>query len=110
MDQGPVIDSIPALSRTAFQRPGLSVGQPADRHKEQVFHFPRNGFDDYFVVQRAGIDPATAREFPSVDEEIGDGFTLQTAAVRKSPPVDWIRLSRVTATAWNQGPEACRAR
>jgi hypothetical protein len=75
----------------------LSVGQPADRHKEQVFHFPRNGFDDYFVVQRAGIDPATAREFPSVDEEIGDGFTLQTAAVRKSPPVYWIRLSRVTA-------------
>jgi len=55
------IDSNSALLRAAFQQSGLLVGQPADRYKESVFHFQRNSFADYFVVQRAGIDPATGR-------------------------------------------------
>lgn len=71
------------MIRTAFQQSGLPVGQPADRYKEPVFHFQRNGFDDYFVVQRVGGKRSKKFDAPST-------ASAEPGKAQQDQVVEWL--------------------
>lgn len=62
-----------------------------------LFHFRQRSFDDFWVVQRASVDPLTGRRFASLDDELGDGITLELIEERAFNPTYLIRLSRIVA-------------
>ncbi len=62
-----------------------------------LFHFRNGSFDDYLVVQKIGINLDTHETYPSVEDDLGDGFTLETIAEKRFSPIYIIRLSRVVA-------------
>lgn len=91
------IDANSQLVWIVNRQSSIPVAQLVAKYEGYCFHFRRHSFDDYLVVQRLGVDPKTGAVFPSIDEDLGDGFTLQTIAIKKFSPTYRIRLSRVTA-------------
>jgi 4-amino-4-deoxy-L-arabinose transferase-like glycosyltransferase len=61
------------------------------------FHFKNRSFQNFFVVQVLGSDFDKNTRYPTVDDEVGDGLTLETVAEVTMSPVYHMRLSRVLA-------------
>lgn len=65
--------------------------------EKYAFHFKNRSFQNFLVVQVLGSDFTNITRFPTVDDDVGDGLTLETVAEVTMSPVYHMRLSRVVA-------------
>jgi hypothetical protein len=75
----------------------MPVDALAANPEKYEFHFRNRSFQNFFVVQVLGSDFEKSTRFPTVDDDVGDGLTLETVAEVSMSPVYHMRLSRVTA-------------
>ena len=102
------IDNGAALQWLIHRKASISVDEIARRPEAYLFHFKNHSFDPFFVVQRMGADFDRGTRYPTIDDDIGDGFQLETVAERSFSPVYHVRISRVVGVdeakvkAWAQ--------
>jgi hypothetical protein len=75
----------------------MPVDVLAANPEKYEFHFKNRSFQNFFVVQVLGSDFEHRMRFPTVDDDVGDGLTLETVAEVSMSPVYHMRLSRVLA-------------
>ena len=91
------IDNGPALQWLIHRKASVSVAEIAGRPEALLFHLKNHSFDPVLVVQRMGADLDQGMRFPTVDDDLGDGFQLETVAEKSFSPVYHVRISRVVA-------------
>jgi hypothetical protein len=91
------IDNASSLQWLIHRKSGITVQRLAEKPDNYLFHFRNQSFQHFLVVQRVGSDFDHASDFPSVDDDVGDGLTLETVAQRAFSPIYRIRVSRVVA-------------
>ena len=102
------IDSNTGLQWIIHRQSSVTPDAVAKEPGRYLFHYRNRSFDDYFVVQRYGIDFDAHRYYVTVEDDLGDGFKLETIEQRALSPVYIVRLSRVVAIdeekikAWQQ--------
>jgi hypothetical protein len=75
----------------------MPVDALAREPERYEFHFRNRSFQHYFVVQVLGPDFDKGTRFPTVDDDVGEGLTLETVAEVMMAPTYYMRLSRVVA-------------
>jgi len=102
------IDNIAGLQWLIHRKTSISVDVVALRPEAYFFHFKNRSFASFLVVQRMGADFDRGTRFPSMDDDLGDGFQLELIEERSFSPVYYIRISRVVGVdeekvkAWAQ--------
>jgi hypothetical protein len=102
------IDNVAGLQWLIHRQTSISVDVVALRPEAYFFHFKNRSFANYLVVQRMGADFDRGTRFPSMDDDLGDGFQLELIEERSFSPVYHIRISRVVGVdeekvkAWAQ--------
>ena len=102
------IDNGAALQWLIHRQASISVDEVARRPEAYLFHFKNHSFHPFFVVQRMGADFDRGTRYPTIDDDLGDGFQLETVAERSFSPVYHVRISRVVGVdeakvkAWAQ--------
>jgi hypothetical protein len=91
------IDNGSALQWLIHRKASVSVAEIAGRPEALLFHLKNHSFDPVLVVQRMGADLDQGMRFPTVDDDLGDGFQLETVAEKSFSPVYHVRISRVVA-------------
>jgi hypothetical protein len=74
----------------------ITVDALAASPEKFEFHFRNRSFDNFYAVQILGSDFNAGTNFPTVDDDLGDGLILETVATVTMSPVYHMRLSRVT--------------
>ncbi|HSH93420.1 MAG TPA: hypothetical protein VK968_04690 [Roseimicrobium sp.] len=67
----------------------------ATRTDEFIFHFKRHSFDEFLVVQRAGLDMKTGTRYVSAVDDLGPGVKLELIEEKAMSPIYLMRISRV---------------
>jgi len=102
------IDNGAALQWLIHRKASVSVDEIAGRPEAFLFHFKNHSFDPVLAVQRMGADLDQGARYPTVEDDLGDGFQLETVAEKSFSPVYYVRISRVVAVdeakvkAWAQ--------
>ena len=96
-DSALAVDTGSGLQWFIHRKSSITVDVVAGRLDNYLFHFRNHTFRHFFVVQRMGSDFDHGTNFPSVDDDLGDGFQLEPVAERTFSPVYRIRVSRVVA-------------
>jgi hypothetical protein len=102
------IDNGAALQWLIHRKASIAVDAIVQRPEAYLFHFRNHSFSPFLAVQRVGVDFATGTRFPTMDDDLGDGFQLETVAEKSFSPVYHIRISRVVSVdeakvkAWAQ--------
>jgi len=102
------IDNGSALQWLIHRQSSIAVDAVAQRPEAYLFHFKNHSFNPFLVVQRMGADFDNGTRFPTMDDDLGDGFQLETVAEKSFSPVYHIRISRVVGVdeakvkAWAQ--------
>ena len=102
------IDNVAALQWLIHRQASIAVDAVAQRPEAFLFHFKNRSFAQFLVVQRMGEDFDRGTRYPTMDDDLGDGFQLETVAERSFSPVYHLRISRVVAVdeakvkAWAQ--------
>lgn len=102
------VDSASSLQWLIHRKSAITTQHLAENTAGYLFHFRNHSFQHYLVVQRIGSDFENASQFPSLDDEVGDGLQLETVAERTFSPIYRVRISRVVAVdeekfkAWAQ--------
>jgi hypothetical protein len=102
------IDNASSLQWLVHRKSGITVQRLAEKPENYLFHFRNRSFQHFLVVQRVGSDFEHASDFPTVDDDVGEGLRLETVAERVFSPIYRIRISRVMAVdeeqlkAWAQ--------
>ena len=102
------IDNGAALQWLIHRKAGIAVDAIVQRPEAYLFHFRNHSFSPFLAVQRVGVDFDTGKRFPTMDDDLGDGFQLETVAEKSFSPVYHIRISRVVSVdeakvkAWAQ--------
>ncbi len=102
------IDNGAALQWLIHRKASIAVDAIVQRPEAYLFHFRNHSFSPFLVVQRVGVDFETGTRFPTMDDDLGDGFQLETVAEKSFSPVYHIRVSRVVSVdeakvkAWAQ--------
>jgi hypothetical protein len=105
-DSALAVDTGSGLQWFIHQKSSITVDVVAAHLESYEFHFRNHSFRHFFVVQRMGSDFDHGTNFSTIDDDLGDGFQLETVAERAFSPVYRIRLSRVVgideekAKAW----------
>lgn len=94
-DTALAIDSGSGLQWFIHRKSSVAVDAVVGRPDAYIFHFKNHSFQHYFVVQRMGADFDRGLRYPTMDDDMGDGFQLELAAERAFSPVYYIRISRV---------------
>jgi hypothetical protein len=102
------IDNVAGLQWLIHRKTSISVDVVALRPEAYLFHFKNRSFASFLVVQRMGADFDRGTRYPSMDDDLGDGFQLELIEERSFSPVYYIRISRVVGVdeekvkAWAQ--------
>jgi hypothetical protein len=102
------IDNVAGLQWLIHRKTSISVDVVALRPEAYLFHFKNHSFASFLVVQRMGADFDHGTRYPSMDDDLGDGFQLELIEERSFSPVYYIRISRVVGVdeekvkAWAQ--------
>lgn len=91
------VDTDSGLQWFIHRKSSITVDTLARSPENYAFHFRNHSFNHFFVVQRIGVDFEKGVLFPSLDEYLGDGVTLEPVVEKILSPVYRIRVSRVTA-------------
>ena len=102
------IDNGAALQWLIHRKASIAVDAIVQRPEAYLFHFKNHSFNPFLAVQRVGVDFNTGTRFPTMDDDLGDGFQLETVAEISFSPVYHVRISRVVSVdeakvkAWAQ--------
>ena len=96
-DSALAIDNASSLQWLVHRKSGITVQRLAEKPENYLFHFHNRSFQHFLVVQRVGSDFENASDFPTVDDDVGDGLRLEKVAERAFSPIYRIRISRVVA-------------
>ena len=102
------IDNGAALQWLIHRKASIAVDAVVQRPEAYLFHFKNRSFSPFLVVQRMGVDFDHGTRYPTMDDDLGDGFELETVAEKSFSPVYHLRISRVVAVdeakvkAWAQ--------
>jgi hypothetical protein len=96
-DSALAVDGGSGLQWFIHRKSSIAVDAIVNHPENYVFHFRNHSFQHFFVVQRMGSDFEHGTRFPSMDDDLGDGFQLETVAEQTFSPVYQIRISRVVA-------------
>jgi hypothetical protein len=96
-DSALAIDTSSGLQWLVHRKSSIAVDAVVNHPDKFIFHFRNLSFRHFFVVQRMGADFEHGTRFPSADDDVGDGFQLETVAERTFSPVYHIRVSRVVS-------------
>jgi hypothetical protein len=91
------IDNNAGLQWFLYRKSSINPLAFASRTEAFAFHFKNHSFNEYLVVQRAGIDLKTGTRFVSAEDDLGPGVTLELIEEKAFSPVYLVRLSRVVA-------------
>ena len=89
------IDNNAGLQWFLYRKSSINPLLFASRIDEYAFHYESHSFEDYLVVQRAGVDLKTGDRFVSVEDDLGPGVKLQLIEEKAFSPIYLVRLSRV---------------
>ncbi len=96
-DTALAVDGGSGLQWFIHRKSSIPVDTLARSPENYAFHFRNHSFNHFFVVQRIGVDYDKGILLPSIDDDLGDGVTLELVAEKTFSPVYRIRISRVTA-------------
>ncbi|HVT73987.1 MAG TPA: glycosyltransferase family 39 protein [Lacunisphaera sp.] len=96
-DSALAVDGGSGLQWFIHRKSSIPVDTLARSPENYAFHFRNHSFAHFFAVQRIGVDFEHGTLFPSMDDDLGDGVTLEPVAEKIFSPVYRIRISRVTA-------------
>lgn len=96
-DSALAVDTGSGLQWFIHRKSSIAVDAVAKHPENYEFHFRNHSFQHFFVVQRMGSDFDHGTRFPSIDDDLGDGFQLEPVAEHAFSPVYQIRVSRVVA-------------
>lgn len=96
-DTALAIDSNSGLQWFIHRKSSIALEAIVTRPEAYLFHFRNQSFRHFFVVQRMGTDFDHGRRFPTLDDDLGDGFQLELVEEHAFSPVYYIRISRVVA-------------
>ncbi|MBW8781800.1 MAG: glycosyltransferase family 39 protein [Verrucomicrobia bacterium] len=91
------IDNNAGLQWFLYRKSSINPLAFANRTEAFSFHFKNHSFNEYLVVQRAGVDLKTGARFVSAEDDLGPGVTLELIEEKAFSPVYLVRLSRVVA-------------
>jgi hypothetical protein len=105
-DSALAVDTGSGLQWFIHRKSSIAVDAVVSHLENYEFHFRNHSFQHFYVVQRMGTDFDHGTNFPTIDDDLGDGFQLETVAEKTFSPVYQIRISRVVgidadkAKAW----------
>jgi hypothetical protein len=91
------IDNNSGLQWFLFKQSSVNPARMVESWEGYVEHFKWRTFDDYLIVQLAGVDLTTGKRLVSWEDNFGDALTLELIQEKAMAPLYLVRLSRITA-------------